>query len=112
MGLVLLGWATGASSPVCIHEHDRPEHLCSRLSSLVHTTLHTLLAKVDSNEEVRSAKVHAPPPSPHRWLSRRALSETDESFPECALASKVDERWILFEAQAWDESCPRSVSDV
>ncbi len=23
MGLVLLGWATGASSPVCIHEHDR-----------------------------------------------------------------------------------------
>ena len=40
-----------------------PEHLCSRLSSLVHTTSHTLLAKVDSNEEVRSAKVHAPPPS-------------------------------------------------
>jgi len=91
---------------------SEPEHLCSRLSSLVHTTSHTLLAKVDSNEEVRSAKVHAPPPSPRRWLSRRALSETDESFPECALASKVDEKWILFEAQAWDESCPRSVSDV
>ena len=88
------------------------EHLCSRLSSLVHTASHTLLAKVDSTAEGRSDKVHAPPPSPHHWLSHRALSETDKSFPECALASKVAENWILFEAQVWDESCPRSVSDV
>ena len=34
-----------------------PERLCRSLSSLVHTTSHTLLAKVDSNVEVRSPNV-------------------------------------------------------
>ena len=34
-----------------------PERLCRSLSSLVHTTSHTLLAKVESNVEVRSPNV-------------------------------------------------------
>ena len=57
-------------------------------------------------------KVRAPPLSQHHWLSRLALTETDKSFPECALASKVD-NWILFEARKYGTKiCPRLVSDV